>query len=62
MLYSKVSDAINSMYRWYKDGTLYFAYLTDVESRGCSAGGDGASIKVVLKSRIDNAEIDCSDN
>ena len=30
---SELTEAINSMYRWYQDADICFAYLTDIESR-----------------------------
>jgi hypothetical protein len=46
---AELSEAINTMYRWYQDSQICYAYLSDVPSEGSSV--DGAEDDALSKSR-----------
>jgi hypothetical protein len=48
---AELTEAINSMYKWYKNSTVCFVYLSDVPRRTWNIEGDGLPVASLLGSR-----------
>jgi hypothetical protein len=48
---AELTEAINSMYKWYKNSTVCFVYLSDVPRRTWNIEGDGIPVASLLGSR-----------
>lgn len=48
---AELTEAINSMYKWYKNSTVCYVYLSDVPRRTWNIEGDGVPVASLLGSR-----------
>ncbi|RII15171.1 Heterokaryon incompatibility [Alternaria sp. MG1] len=48
---AELTEAINSMYKWYENSTVCYVYLSDVPRRTWNIEGDGVPVASLLGSR-----------